>query len=111
MTDQLERFRQAIDDERRAQGFERAVRRAQKTGMQLIEPALKRAPRGYRIDHPRIEHLRRKHITVYCRHELEPWLHEPAATERVRAQLDATRPLVTWLTEHVGPSQLQRRGR
>jgi uncharacterized protein (TIGR02453 family) len=111
MTDQLERFRQAIDDDRRAQGFERAVRGAEQAGMRLIDPVLKRAPRGYRSDHPRIEHLRRKHLTVFERHELEPWLHEPACAQRIGAQLDATRPLVTWLTENIGPSQQQRRGR
>ncbi len=109
--DQLERFRLAIDDERRASGFERAVRSAEKAGLRLIEPVLKRAPRGYRVDHPRIEHLRRKHVTVFCRHGLEPWLHEPECVERIRAQLDATRPLVTWLSEQVGPSQLAPRGR
>jgi len=110
-TDQLERFRQAIDDDRRARGFERAVKKAEGAGLALIDPVLKRAPRGYRVDHPRIGHLRRKHITVYERHALEPWLHEPECTERIRAQLDATRPLVTWLTEQVGPTRLERRGR
>ena len=74
----------------------------------MIEPELKRAPRGYRPDHPRIEHLKRKHVTLFCRHPLEPWLHEPACTLRVHAQLDAARPLVTWLTEQVGPSTLPR---
>ena len=106
--DQLERYRAALDDERRAQAFERAVREARLAGMEMIEPELKRAPRGYRPDHPRIEHLKRKHVTVYHRHALEPWLHEAACTERVREQLDACRPLVTWLTEQVGPSTVPR---
>jgi uncharacterized protein (TIGR02453 family) len=109
--DQLERFRAALDDERRARAFERAVRAARVAGLELIEPALKRAPRGYPADHPRIEHLKRKHVTVFARHELEPWLHEPRCTELVRRQLDATRPLVRWLTEHVGPSTLPRKRR
>ena len=110
-TDQLERFRLAVDDERRAKAFERAVASAEQAGLRLIDPVLKRAPRGYRVDHPRIEHLRRKHLTLFCRHGLEPWLHEPECDERIRAQLDATRPFVAWLTEQVGSSQLQRRGR
>jgi uncharacterized protein (TIGR02453 family) len=110
-TDQLERFRQAIDDERRAAAFERALASARDAGLQIIEPALKRAPRGYPQDHPRIEHLRRKHVTVFRRHALEPWLHEPACTELVVAELDAARPLVSWLAEHVGPSQVQPRRR
>jgi uncharacterized protein (TIGR02453 family) len=110
-SDQLERYRAALDDERRAQGFERAVHKARTAGMQMIEPELKRAPRGYRPDHPRIEHLKRKHVTLYHRHALEPWLHEPECLRRVRAQLDASQPLVTWLTEQVGPSTAPRRSR
>ncbi len=109
--DQIERFRAAIDDDRKAEGFERALRDATDAGLEIIDPELKRAPRGYRVDHPRIEHLRRKQLTVYRRHALERWLHEPACAARVRTELDATRALVTWLAEHVGASQLPRRGR
>lgn len=64
-----------------------------------------RPPRGYPIDHARIERLRLKHLTVCQRHPLAGWLHRPAGAERVTAQLEAARPLVAWLTEHVGPSQ------
>jgi len=41
---------------------------------------------------------------LYRRHPLAGWLHTPAGAERVTAQLDAARPLVAWLTKHVGPS-------
>jgi uncharacterized protein (TIGR02453 family) len=44
--DQLERFRAAVDDRRRAAGFGRAVQAAEAAGLTLAEPALKRAPRG-----------------------------------------------------------------
>jgi uncharacterized protein (TIGR02453 family) len=110
-SDQLERFRQAMDDGRRAAGFERALRGARGAGLQIIEPELKRAPRGYPQDHPRIEHLKRKHLTVFRRHGLEPWLHEPACTELVVTELDASQPLVAWIAKQVGPSQLERRSR
>jgi uncharacterized protein (TIGR02453 family) len=103
-TDQLERFRAAIDDGRRAAAFERAVSAAGKAGMTLAEPELKRAPRGYPLDHPRVERLRLKNLTLFSRHPLEPWLHEERCRERVREQLDASRPFVTWLGKHVGPS-------
>ncbi len=103
-SDQLERFRAAIDDGRRAKAFERAVATAADAGVTLVEPALKRAPRGYPPDHPRVERLRLKNLTVYVRHALEPWLHEERCRELVRDQLDATRPYVTWLGKHVGPS-------
>jgi uncharacterized protein (TIGR02453 family) len=102
--DQLERFRVAIDHERRAAGFERALAQAQAAGLAPIEPELKRAPKGYSPDHPRIDRLRMKQLTVFRRHELEPWLHEQICDERIRTELDAARPLVTWLAETVGPS-------
>jgi uncharacterized protein (TIGR02453 family) len=102
--DQLERFRAAVDDRRRAAGFARALRTAEAAGLTLAEPALKRAPRGYRPDHPRIDWLRLRDITVHRRHALEPWLHEPACAERIRAELDAARPLVAWLGHQVGPA-------
>ena len=107
-SDQLERFRRTIDDGRRAAGFEKAVKAAAEAGLQLAPPALKRAPRGFPIDHPRIDRLRLKELAVYNRPPLEPWLHEPACDERIRSQLEAARPLVAWLGKHVGPSSQSR---
>lgn len=103
--DQLDRFRAAIDDGRRAAAFERAVNAAEAVGLTLAEPELKRAPRGYPNDHPRIGRLRMKELTVHRRHPLEPWLHEPACDTLIRTELEAARPLVAWLARHVGPSQ------
>jgi uncharacterized protein (TIGR02453 family) len=103
-SDQLERFRAAIDDGRRAAAFERAVSTAREAGMEGPQPELKRAPRGYPIDHPRIDRLRLKEITVYRRHPLERWLHKPRCDELIAEQLEAARPLVSWLAKHVGPS-------
>src|SRR5947209_16168202 len=102
--DQLARFRAAIVD-RRAAGFERAVKTADGAGLTLASPALKRAPRGYPIDHPRIDRLRLKQLTVSHRHSLEPWLHEPSCRDRIHTELEAAKPLVAWLGKHVGPSQ------
>ena len=104
-SDQLERFRCAIDDGRTASGFERAVETATAAGLELAEPALKRAPRGYPSDHPRLDRLRLKELTVHRRHDLEPWLHEPRCAEVVRTELEAARPLVAWLAGNVGPTR------
>jgi uncharacterized protein (TIGR02453 family) len=104
-SDQLARFRAAINDGRRATNFERAVGTATGVGLELAEPALRRAPRGYPQDHPRIGRLRMKELTVYRRHPLEQWLHEPACDELIRTELEAARPLVSWLGKHVGPPQ------
>jgi uncharacterized protein (TIGR02453 family) len=104
-SDQIERFRAAIDDPRPADGFERAVEVAARAGLAVPEPELKRAPRGYPPDHPRVDRLRLKELTVYRRHPLEPWLHRPECDEKVRTELEAARPLVSWLSEHVGPAR------
>jgi uncharacterized protein (TIGR02453 family) len=106
--DQLERFRAAIADDRKARGFERGLAAAERGGLTATEPELKRAPRGYAADHPRVDRLRMKRVVVSCRHPLEPWLHEPTCDEIVRAELLAARPLVKWLAETVGPSTQSR---
>jgi uncharacterized protein (TIGR02453 family) len=103
--DQLARYRAAIDDSGAAEAFEQALATASAAALELPEPELKRAPRGYPQDHPRVERLRHKEITVYHRIPLGPWVHTPECDERIRAQLEAGRPLVEWLTEHVGAAR------
>jgi uncharacterized protein (TIGR02453 family) len=103
--DQLDRLRRAIDGPRTAASLSRAIARATAAGMTLTEPDLVRGPRGYPPDHPRMDLLRRKRMTVFRRHELRAWLHRPEAGARIRDALDASTPLVRWLREHVGPSQ------
>jgi uncharacterized protein (TIGR02453 family) len=104
-SDQLARFRARVDDARRARGFQSAVAKAEEGGLELAEPELKRAPKGYPVDHPRIDLLRLKELTVGRRHDLGKWVHTAKCDERVRTQLEAARPLVAWLAEHVGPAQ------
>jgi uncharacterized protein (TIGR02453 family) len=102
--DQLERYRAAINDGRRAAPFERAVAKAEQGGLRLVEPELKRAPKGYSPDHPRIERLRLKRLAVSHHHPLRTWMHTPSGDKRVKGELTAARPFVTWLNEHVGPT-------
>ncbi|MGH2944913.1 MAG: DUF2461 family protein [Solirubrobacteraceae bacterium] len=45
--------------------------------MTLPEPELMRAPVGYPADHPRLDLLRLKSLTVSRRDELRGWLHKP----------------------------------
>jgi uncharacterized protein (TIGR02453 family) len=102
--DQLDRIRRAIDAGRTAAPLTRAIGRAQKAGLALSEPELVRAPRGYAADHPRLDLLRCKSLTVTRRHALGAWLHRPKAARTIRDELDAATPLVRWVREHVGPS-------
>jgi uncharacterized protein (TIGR02453 family) len=102
-SDQLSRFREAVADARRAPGFERALAAAGAAGLEPIAPALKRAPKGYPADHPRIDRLRMKSLTVFRRDPVGRWLHTPECDERIESSLRAARPLVKWLTDKVGP--------
>lgn len=106
--DQVERFRRAVDDGRRAGALTRALGRAAEAGLEQGEPDLKRAPRGWPADHPRIELLRRRRVVVSRRHPLAAWMHTRRCGPRIREELDAAAPLVRWLREHVGPSERPR---
>ncbi|MGH2910917.1 MAG: DUF2461 family protein [Solirubrobacteraceae bacterium] len=103
--DQVDRIRRAVDAGRTAAPLSKAITRGEAVDLHLNEPDLVRAPRGYPADHPRLDLLRRRSLTLSRRHELGPWLHRPKAGDRIRAELDAAAPLVRWLREHVGVSQ------
>ncbi len=101
--DQLARFRAAVDDLRLGTALERAITAAQAAGMRPIAPSLKRAPKGYAVDHPRIDRLRMKRLTVFRRYELGRWLHTDECDKRIHSAFVASRPLVNWLSQTVGP--------
>jgi uncharacterized protein (TIGR02453 family) len=107
--DQLDRIRRAIDAGRTAAPLTRAIARAREAGLALGDPELVRAPRGYAPDHPRLDLLRCKSLTVTRRHALGAWLHGPKAGRTIRDELDAATPLVRWVREHAGPTQHGRR--
>ncbi len=106
--DQVERMRRLVADGRTAAPLSKAIASAAAAGLALSDPDLRRAPRGYPADHPRIDLLRHRALTVSQRHQLAGWLHRPAAGRRIRAQLDAAAPLVRWLRERVGPTERPR---
>ena len=106
--DQLERIRRGIDQPKLARALHGAIDHAEAVGLALTERALVRAPRGFPADHPELDLLRRKSITVSKRYELRGWVHKPEAGRRIRGLIEGATPLVEWLREHVGPTQAQR---
>jgi uncharacterized protein (DUF2461 family) len=104
-------MRRLVADGRTAAPLRKAIATAEAAGLSLNEPDLRRAPRGYPMDHPRIELLRRRRLVVTHRHRLAAWIHRPAAGRRIRAELDAGAPLVRWLRERVGPTDRPRERR
>jgi uncharacterized protein (TIGR02453 family) len=93
----LARIREAIDDDRRGRALQRLLTRMQKDGWELGGDRLKTSPRGYDADHPRIELLRHRSMTLGKSYGFEPVIHTAELLDRVRADWHAATPFVRWV--------------
>lgn len=108
-SDQLARFRQAVDTEVHGTAIERILGRLRKAGWQITGDALRTKPRGFAADHPRLELL--KHRSLYAVRSWEPddTLHERACLDRVRKAWRQVRDFNEWARDHIGVSENPRR--
>jgi uncharacterized protein (TIGR02453 family) len=105
--DQLERYRQAVADERTGRQLVSIVSKLRKSGITVdAHDVLKTAPKGYPKDHPRIELLRYKGLISWKHWPVGAWLGTRKAKDRVVAFLKASKPLKDWLDKRVGTSEL-----
>lgn len=103
--DQLDRWRHAMDDDRVVADLRRALRPLEAAGYPLDEgDPLKTAPRGWPRDHPRLDLLRRRSLTVSHTDDPAPWWHTAGCLDRVRAGWTACRTWNEWFERHIGPS-------
>lgn len=106
-SDQLERHRAAIDDEVTGAALAAICDQLRSDGYDLGSmTSLKTAPRGYAKDHPRIELLRMKGLTMGRTFKRAAWMHTAKALDRVRTVWDDATPMNDWLAANVGPSTL-----
>jgi uncharacterized protein (TIGR02453 family) len=102
--DQLVRYRDAVD---RAAGeeLERIAADLASEGFELEGETLKRAPKGWPADHPRIKLLR--HTTAIIGRQFPPaaWMATPEAKARVLEVWRKARPILSWLDANVGPAE------
>jgi uncharacterized protein (TIGR02453 family) len=111
-TDQLERYRAAVDENRSGAKLVKVVDEARAAGLEVSgHDQLKSAPRGYAKDHPRIELLRYKGLIAWREWPVGAWLGTRRAKSRVMEFSLQAKPLSEWLRKHVGPSTLPHRGR
>ena len=96
---QLASIRQAIDDPRRGTELERLLADLEGSGWTLGGDKLKTAPRGYDVDHPRIDLLRHKTMALGKDYGFAPVIHTPELLERVRADWREAAPFVAWVTD------------
>ena len=107
--DQVERYRQGVDDKRTGGKLARVVGEIRSQGYTVGGDALKTQPRGYPADHPRIELLRYKGLAAWIEFGSPAWLHTAEAAERVAQAWRDIAPLSRWLDANVGSSTMPRR--
>jgi uncharacterized protein (DUF2461 family) len=102
--DQLVRYREAVAG---APGGELEGIEADLSagGFELGGETLKRAPKGWAADHPRIGLLRHTSVLVGRSYPPEAWMATPVAKERIIEVWHVARPLTVWLDTHVGPAE------
>ena len=106
-SDQLQRFRSAVDSGATGQELVALCADAEKRGLKLgAMSELKTAPRGFPKDHPRIAILRRKGLVTSKDWPLAKWMHTKEVVTRVRDVWLAAADVNEWLNAHVGPSTL-----
>ena len=99
-TARLASIREAIVHDRHGAELERILGSLQVDGWELGGDKLKTSPRGYDGDHPRIELLRHKSMTLGKNYGFEPFIHTPELLDRVRADWREARPLIDWVLAH-----------
>jgi uncharacterized protein (TIGR02453 family) len=104
--DQLDRYREAVVDERHGPELAKHVATAQKAGLEAWGQSLATAPRGYPKDHQRIELLRRKNLTLGSRLKFGRGISRADGLRFVTRTWRAAAPVTGWLDEHVGASEL-----
>ncbi len=99
-SERLGRVRAAIDDDRRGKQLERLLADLTAAGWEVGGDQLKTSPRGYDPDHPRIDLLRHKSLTVAKSYGFEPVIHTPELVDQVRHDWRTATPFVEWVADN-----------
>jgi uncharacterized protein (TIGR02453 family) len=106
--EQIARYRTSVDGPPGAE-LERIVASMRRT-WEIDGRPVKTRPRGVPADHPRIDLLRNRALTVARHYPVEPWLGTRKALTTVRSGWRSMRPLIEWLADYVGPAADPGRG-
>ncbi len=111
--DQLDRYREAVDDRARGPELDALAAAARSAGLELWGESLATAPRGYPKDHERIEFLRRKSLALGNTLTFGRGISRDAGHAFVAATWRTAAPVTGWLDRNVGATtlQVQRAGR
>lgn len=95
--DRLARIRAAIDGPH-GPALEKVIARLRDQGWTVGGDTVATAPRGYAKDHPRIELLRHKTLSVSKQYGFDPFVHTPELLDHVSRDWRAGTPLLQWLS-------------
>jgi uncharacterized protein (TIGR02453 family) len=98
----LGRIRASIANKLTGDQLGKILAKLKRSGFTVGGDRLKTSPRGYDADHPRIELLRHRSLTVTKDYGFEPIIHTPEFVDAVRADWKAARPLVEWVAARLG---------
>ena len=102
----LQRFRGAIDSDASGRTLEKIVTSLRRKGYKVdTHDTVETAPRGYSVDHPRIDLLRMKDIFAGKTFAPQPWLSTRNALDRITRVMTEIKPLGDWIRQHVGSRQ------
>ena len=93
----LAAFRDSIVDDKSGKALQRILGKLEKAGFEVGGDRLKTSPRGYDAEHPRIELLRHKSLTVGRWIGFEPVIHTPELLDVVREDWRSLKPFVEWV--------------
>lgn len=96
----LAALRKAIDHDRHGPELEQIIAKLRHKGWEIGGERLKTAPRGWDIEHPRIELLRHKTLSVMRDYGFGEIIHSPKLVAQVRKHWRETTALLDWLVEH-----------
>ena len=97
----LARIRDGMADERTGTELAKLLRSLKRKGFELGGETLKTTPRGYDADHPRIDLLRHKSMTLGRSYGFEPVIHTAELLDLVRKDWRSLRSFVDWVTQRI----------
>ena len=99
----LARFREIVDDPRLSAELESVLGDMRGQGFALMtDDALRTAPRGYPVDHPRIDLLRIKRLAIGREDDLDDWMWTPDAFDIVSDAWRTVSRWRSWVAEYLG---------
>jgi uncharacterized protein (TIGR02453 family) len=100
--ERLAAIRAAIDQDSTGSELERILARLERRGWARAGDRLRTAPRGYSVDHPRIDLLRHRNLALARSYGFDEVIHRPELLGQVRKDWRLARPLVEWVVGVTG---------